>query len=54
VSEYWLVDPTAQTVEVFVLAETVYTLLGKFEPGQTARSQLLAGFGAAVSEVFAG
>jgi Uma2 family endonuclease len=54
VSEYWLVDPAAQTVEVFVLEETVYILLGKFEAGQTARSQLLGGFNVGVSDIFAG
>ncbi|MDH7485538.1 MAG: Uma2 family endonuclease [Anaerolineae bacterium] len=53
VSEYWLVDPDAQTIEVFTLEEGVYTLLGKFGPGETARSQLLAGFEVAVDEVFA-
>lgn len=54
VSEYWLVDPDPQTIEVFELEEGAYTLLGKFGRGEIARSQLLAGFEVAVEEVFAG
>lgn len=54
VDEYWLVGPEARTIEVFVLVEDVYTLLGKFGPGEGARSQILAGFEVMVDEVFAG
>jgi len=53
VSEYWLVDPEAQTIEVFIIEEGAYTLLGKFGPGEKARSQILAGFEVMVDEVFA-
>jgi Uma2 family endonuclease len=53
VSECWLVDPEAKTIEVFVLEGSVYTLLGRFLPGQVAHSQLLTGFQVAVDEVFA-
>lgn len=52
IDEYWLVDPEAQTIEVFVLEEGVYTLLGEFGPGEGACSQILAGFEVLVDEVF--
>lgn len=51
VQEYWLVDPDHHTIEVFVLAEGAYTLLGRFGAGELARSQILAGFSVAVEEV---
>jgi len=53
VDEYWLVDPQAQTIEVFALEEGTYTLSGKFGPGEGARSQMLTGFEVPVDEVFA-
>jgi Uma2 family endonuclease len=53
VSEYWLVDPDAQTIEVYVLEGGAYTLFGKFGWGEHARSQLLSGFEVAVEEAFA-
>ncbi len=53
IPEYWLVDPEAETIEVFVLEAGVYVALGKFGAGQTARSQLLDGFQVSVDEVFA-
>ena len=52
VSEYWLVDPAGQTLEVFALREGAYELLGRFGPGETARSQLLPSFEVAADEVF--
>jgi len=54
VSEYWLVDPDACTIEVYTLDEEVYVLLGQFGTGGKARSQVLSGFEAQVDEVFAG
>jgi len=52
VAEYWLVDPEEKTIEVYVLREGVYELLGKSHAGETARSQLLSGFEVDVDEVF--
>ncbi|MFQ6015129.1 MAG: hypothetical protein ACE5NP_06775 [Anaerolineae bacterium] len=57
-----MVDPEAPTIEVFVLEEGTYALVGKFAPGEVAHSQVLrspgvtapgAGFQVAVEEVFA-
>lgn len=44
VSEYWIVDPDARTMEVFMLREGAYVLSGKWGIGQRARSELLEGF----------
>jgi Uma2 family endonuclease len=60
VREYWMVDPDACTVEVFVLRKgalrqssgQAYELLGKWGKGEKAHSEVLAGFGVAVDEVF--
>lgn len=51
--EYWLIDPEDETVEVFVLQEGAYKLLGKWGPGEVAKSALLAGFEVAVDKIFA-
>ena len=51
VSEYWLVDPGGHTIEVFLLREGVYHLLGKWGLGETARSELLNGFEVPVAAV---
>lgn len=53
VAEYWLIDPQAETVEVFSLGGGGYELLGRFVGGETATSRVLAGFGVGVGELFA-
>ena len=54
VAEYWIIDPTRQTVEVFILdADTeAYALLSLFRVGQTVNSQLLTDFSIPVKAVF--
>jgi len=52
VEEYWIVDPEAQTIEVFELQQGAYVLLDKWRVGETARSALLEGFAIAVRDVF--
>lgn len=54
VAEYWIVDPEAQMIEVYALEQGVYRLIGRFQPGERARSRLLAGFEIAVDEVVKG
>jgi len=52
VAEYWIVDPSAQSVEVFVLREGAYQLLARWGRGQIARSALLDGFEVSVDRLF--
>jgi len=54
VQEYWLIDPEAQTVEVFYLENGRYELHGRCTPGQSATSRLLPGFEMSVSALFQG
>lgn len=56
VPEYWIVDPApaVQTIEVYRLTGQSYALIGKWGPGDVARSEVLAGFEVAVDNVFAG
>ena len=53
VLEYWIVDYSARTIEVFVLEGSTYALLGRFGAGETVHSQVLGDFQVAVDEVFA-
>jgi len=52
VTEYWIVDPQGQTVEMFILSEGAYELLGKWARGEEARSEVLIGFRVAGDEVW--
>lgn len=54
VKEYWMVDPDEQSIEVHVLREGSYTLLGKHTTGEIVRSDLLKGFQVSVGEVLSG
>jgi Uma2 family endonuclease len=51
ISEYWLVDLKARTIEVYILREEQYHLLGKWGMGEVARSELLEGFEVPVAAV---
>ncbi len=51
VPEYWIIDPHERTVEVFALRGGGYLQLGRYSKGDTARSELLAGFTAAIDEI---
>lgn len=44
VREYWIIDPEAQTIEVFALERGAYKLFSKADFGDTAASKLLSGF----------
>jgi len=52
IREFWLLDPEAETVEVFVLTAGEYRLLGRWRPGETARSEILKGFTVPVGKLF--
>jgi len=51
VREYWLVDPKAQTIELYVLRSNAYALIGKYGIGETVCSEVLSGFAVKVEEV---
>jgi Uma2 family endonuclease len=54
VKEYWIVDPEAQTIEVFYLTADRYRLHMRCHGDQTAASHLLRGFKVSVNDVFYG
>ena len=54
VREYWIVDPDAQTVEVFFLEGAQYALVGRWRPGESATSRLLPGMTVSVQWLFTG
>jgi Uma2 family endonuclease len=51
VREYWIVDPEAETVEVYRWQAGADMLHGRFVPGDTATSVLLDGFSVAVDAI---
>jgi hypothetical protein len=53
VPEYWIIDPEAHTIEVFVLGEKGYELHSRAALGETAVSRLLAGFSASWAQLMA-
>ena len=54
VKEYWIIDPEAQTAEVFCLEGGHYRLHMRCTADQTAASRLLAGFEVPVQAIFFG
>jgi Uma2 family endonuclease len=44
VLECWLIDPELQTVEIYVLRDQSYALLGQWGRGEVAISQVMVGF----------
>jgi Uma2 family endonuclease len=51
ISEYWLVDPDACTVEVYNLREGAYALLGQWRIGGKIRSEVLVGLQLDVDDI---
>jgi len=51
VSEYWIVDPVMQTIEIFVLKDIEYELFGKWGIRDIALSKLLGGLEIAVEDI---
>ena len=54
VQEYWLIHPTACTIEVYVLRDGVYHLLDRWSGEEIVRSQVLDGFEVPVEVVVQG
>lgn len=52
VKEYWIVEPQEKIIEVYVLREDAYTLLGRYGSGGTAISEILGQFEVSVDQVF--
>jgi Uma2 family endonuclease len=52
VTEYWIVDPDLQTIEVSVLRGETFTLLGRWEMGEQAHSEALPGFIISLADLF--
>ena len=52
VAEYWIVDPRALTIDVYVLEQGTYVLMGQYRMGEVARSQVLSGFEVSVETIF--
>jgi len=53
VSEYWIADPHAQTVELFTLEQGTYTSAGVFQNGAVLPSRLLPDLMVRVEQFFA-
>ena len=51
VREYWIIDLERRTIEVFALRGHSFALLNRYEPGETARSEVLPDFEVAVNKV---
>ena len=54
ISEYWMVDLEECTIEIYVLKQGAYKLLGKWGAGEVACSEVLAGFEVMVDAVVGG
>ena len=54
VPEYWLLDPRARTVMVYVLDGEAYRLVKTYEAGEAVESVMLEGFGVQVYDIFSG
>jgi Uma2 family endonuclease len=52
VREYWIVDVSAQVIEVYVLRGEAYSLLAKYTPGGPVASEVLPGFSIDPARVF--
>ena len=52
VKEYWIVDPTNKTIEVYELKETGLGLVGKFSNKEEVRSLYFAGLKFTVNQIF--
>jgi Uma2 family endonuclease len=51
VKEYWILDPALKVIDVYVLRDQAYALLGRFSSGEQAHSEVLAEFTVGVDEI---
>ena len=54
VHEYWIVDPDARTITVFLLNEGAFEEVDTYSEGEILTSPMLAGFSIALDEIFGG
>ena len=54
VQEYWIVDPDARTITVFLLNGGAFEEVDTYSEGETLTSPMLAGFSIALDEIFGG
>jgi Uma2 family endonuclease len=52
IGEYWIVDPVAQTIEVYRLAPQGFQLAAKCGKDEAVRTPLLLGFSLPVGAIF--
>lgn len=52
VKEYWIVDPSKKTVEIYELKETGFTMVGKFSGKDQIHSPYFIGPGFSADQVF--
>ncbi|MBU0512915.1 MAG: Uma2 family endonuclease [Chloroflexi bacterium] len=52
VQECWLIDPATHTVEVYILQDKTYALMGQWGRGETVRSTVVDGFAIPVDMLF--
>jgi Uma2 family endonuclease len=52
IPEYWMIDPQSRAISVYSLENHTYKLVNRFRSGDRATSFVLAGFEAAVDDLF--
>ncbi len=52
VREYWIVDPDAESIEVYALRRSGYKMLSRARKGQHARSEAIEGFVCDTEKIF--
>ncbi|MBD3181131.1 Uma2 family endonuclease [Candidatus Poribacteria bacterium] len=52
VSEYWIVDPLDRTIEIYIIDNKKYKMIGKWGLGEIIHSEVLSGFQASVDDIF--
>lgn len=51
-AEYWIVDTRALTIDVYILEQAAYVLMGQYCMGEVARSEVLPDFEVSVGTIF--